>query len=101
MTPIRHRPRQHPGQDSQADQDRRARAGYVYLHSAVDGHTRLAYIEPHDDEKGDTVAGLLAWAAGFFADQGIHRITHVVTDNGPCHRPADFAAAVKAVVARP
>jgi len=26
--------------------DRGARDGYIYLHPAVDGHTRLAYTEP-------------------------------------------------------
>jgi transposase len=31
-----------------------AKAGYLYLHSIVDGFSRLAYTEPLDDEKGTT-----------------------------------------------
>lgn len=55
--------------------------GYDFVHSMVDDHTRLAYSEIHDDEKGDTAAGFLARAAEFFADHGIARIERVMTDN--------------------
>lgn len=33
--------------------------GYVYLHSAVDRHTRLAYTEALDDEKCSSDVGFL------------------------------------------
>ncbi|MGW7492881.1 integrase core domain-containing protein [Streptomyces luteogriseus] len=33
-----------------------AKRGYVYLHSAIDGSSRLAYTEPLADEKGTTAA---------------------------------------------
>jgi hypothetical protein len=46
---------------------RGTRCGYVYLHTPVDGHTRLAYTESLDDEKGTTAAGFLdrakTWSA--------------------------------------
>jgi transposase len=56
------------------------RAGYVYLHSIVDGFSRLAYTEPLDDEKGATAAGFLARAKIWFAAHGITHIHRVVTD---------------------
>ena len=68
-----------------------ARAGYVYLHSAVDGFSRLAYTEPLPDEKGATAAAFLARAKVWFAAYGILHIHRVVTDNGACYRSADFA----------
>lgn len=39
-----------------------AKPGYVYLHSAIDGFSRLAYTEPLADEKGATGAAFLARA---------------------------------------
>jgi len=60
---------------------RKARIGYDYVHSAVDDHSRLAYSEILDDEKGHTAAGFIARAAQFFASCGINRIDAVMTDN--------------------
>jgi Integrase core domain len=51
-----------------------AKAGYLYLHSIVDGLSRLAYTEPLDDEKGTTAAAFLARAKVWFA---AHGITHI------------------------
>jgi len=55
--------------------------GYDYVHSLVDDHTRLAYSEVLDDEKGATCAAFLARAAAYFATYGITRIEEVMTDN--------------------
>jgi transposase len=68
-----------------------AKAGYVYLHSIVDGFSRLAYTEPLPDEKGATAAGFLARAKVWFAAHGITHLHRIVTDNGACYRSADFA----------
>ena len=57
-----------------------ARAGYIYLHSAIDGFSRLAYTEHLHDETGKTAAGFWARARVFFAAHGITAITRVVTD---------------------
>ena len=70
------------------------RRGYVYLHSIVDGFSRLAYTEPLDDEKGATAASFLARAKVWFAAHGITHIHRVVTDNGACYRSSDFARIV-------
>jgi transposase InsO family protein len=71
-----------------------AKAGYVYLHSVVDGFSRLAYTEPLDDEKGTTAAAFLARAKVWFTAHGITHIHRVVTDNGACYRSRDFARIV-------
>ncbi len=68
-----------------------AKRGHVYLHSAVDGFSRLAYTEPLADEKGWTAAAFLARAKVWFAAHGIIHLHRVVTDNGACYRSGDFA----------
>jgi transposase InsO family protein len=70
-----------------------ARAGYVYLHSAIDGFSRLAYTEALPDETAKTVVGFWARARAWFAAHGITRITRVVTDNGSCYRSKAFTRA--------
>jgi transposase InsO family protein len=70
-----------------------ARAGYVYLHSAVDGFSRLAYTEHLPDETAKTAVGFWARARAWFAAHGITRITRVVTDNGSCYRSKAFTRA--------
>ena len=74
----------------------RKRPGYVYLHSAVDDHSRLAYTEELPDEKGATAAGFWARAVAFFAAHGITTITRVLTDNGSCYRSKVFNKALRA-----
>jgi transposase InsO family protein len=71
-----------------------ARAGYVYLHSAVDGYSRLAYTEHLPDETAATVIGFWARARVWFTAHGITTITRVVTDNGSAYRSTAFARAV-------
>lgn len=48
-----------------------ATAGYVYLHSAVDGFSRLAYTEELDNETAVTATGFMDRARAFFAVHGI------------------------------
>lgn len=71
-----------------------ARRGYTYLHSAIDGFSRLSYTEPLLDEKGATAAAFLTRAKVWFAAHGITHIHRVVTDNGACYRSGDFARIV-------
>ena len=70
-----------------------SRAGYVYLHSAVDGFSRLAYTEALADETAKSAVGFWARARAWFAAHGITRITRVVTDNGSCYRSRAFTRA--------
>jgi transposase InsO family protein len=70
-----------PGEKSSKDR----RAGYRYIHTAVDDRTRIAYSEIHSDEKAITAAGFWARAAGWFTSIGITP-QRVITDNGSCYR---------------
>jgi len=71
-----------------------ARAGYLFLHSAVDGFSRLAYSEHLFDETAATAVGFWARARVWFAAHGITTIPRVATDNGSAYRSATFARAV-------
>src|SRR5665648_327695 len=77
-----------------------ARAGYVYLHSAVDGFSRLAYTEHLPDEKATTTIGFFHRARAFFAAHGITRLVRVITDNGPNYTAKTFTRTVTAVASR-
>jgi transposase InsO family protein len=79
---------------------RGGRAGYVYLHSAIDGYSRLAYTEHLENETAQTTIGFFHRARAFFAAHGITRIVRVVTDNGPNYRAALFHQSVTAVASR-
>jgi transposase InsO family protein len=73
---------------------RGTRTGYVYLHSAIDGYSRLAYTEALPDEKAATAIAFLHRARTWFAAHGITRIGRIVTDNGACYRTEAFARAL-------
>jgi transposase InsO family protein len=69
--------------------------GFDYVHSLVDDHSRLAYSEVLDDEKGPTCGAFLLRAAAYFAGFGIARIERVMTDNHLSYsRSRDVAAAI-------
>jgi transposase-like protein len=61
---------------------KKTRVGYDYVHSVVDDHSRFAYSEILDDEKGSTTAAFFARALTCFAAHGI-TIEAVMTDNAP------------------
>jgi transposase InsO family protein len=56
------------------------RVGEDYAHAIVDDHSRLAYIELHDDERAATVTGFVARALAFFATHGVVA-RRLMTDN--------------------
>jgi len=57
------------------------RVGYDYAHAIVDDHTRLAYVELHNDERAATVTAFVERALAYFAEQGIVA-KRLMTDNG-------------------
>lgn len=59
--------------------NRKRGLGYDYLHAAVDDHSRVAYVEPLPDERGETCAAFLERAVDFFASCGV-RVEAVMTD---------------------
>ena len=63
-------------------QRRKAAVGHAFVHSAIDGCTRIAYSEVLADEQGPTAAGFWRRAEAFFAALGI-AVERVLTDNGP------------------
>ena len=70
------------------------RVGYIYLHSAIDGHTRLAYTEALSDEKATTAVAFLDRARAWFAAHGIVKLERIITDNGACYTSHAFAEAL-------
>lgn len=73
---------------------RGVKAGYVYLHSAIDGYSRLAYTEALPDERAVTAVAFLGRARAWFAAHGITQLERIVTDNGSCYRATAFADAM-------
>jgi transposase InsO family protein len=56
------------------------RVGYDFAHAIVDDHSRLAYVELHNDEKAATVTGFVERALDYFAGHGI-AAKRLMTDN--------------------
>jgi transposase InsO family protein len=71
-----------------------AKAGWEYVHIAVDDYSRLAYAEVLADEKATTAVGFLRRAVSFFARYSIHAQA-VLTDNGPAYNSIAHALACR------
>ena len=56
------------------------RVGYMFAHAIVDDHTRLAFVELHQDEKAATVTAFVARALDWFATHDIHA-KRLMSDN--------------------
>lgn len=69
-------------------------AGYDYVHTVIDDHSRVAYAEIHDDEKGATAAGVLERALAFYAALGV-TVERVISDNAFAYR---HSAAFRGVI---
>ena len=69
------------GDRHRTSDEKRAAVGRDYAHAIVDDHSRLAYVELHDDEKAATVTGFVERALSFFAEHGI-TARRLMTDNG-------------------
>ena len=59
--------------------------GTCFLHTVIDDHSRVAYVEARDDETKETAAQVLRNAAAWFAERGV-TVQRVLTDNGGCYR---------------
>jgi transposase InsO family protein len=59
--------------------------GICYLHTVIDDHSRVGYVEAHDDETAVTAAAVLERAVAWFAERGV-TVQRVLTDNGACYR---------------
>lgn len=83
-----------PTQSSAVHRTSHQRVGYDYVHTVIDDHSRLAYAEIHDDEKGTTAAGVLERAIAFYAALGV-TVERVISDNAFAYR---HSAAFRAVI---
>lgn len=72
---------------------KRRAIGYAFVHSAVDGYSRLAYSEVLSDEQATTATAFWERAEAFFHNHGI-TIERVITDNGSCYRSRLFNEAL-------
>jgi len=78
--------RQHyTGSYTDRDGKRRRKAGWEYVHIAVDDYSRLAYAEVLADEKALTAVGFLRRAVAFYDRHGI-QVERLLTDNGSAYR---------------
>jgi transposase InsO family protein len=82
-----------------ANNPRRTRVGYAFIHTAIDSYSRVAYSEVLPDEKAVTAIGFWQRAHRWFADHGI-LIEVLQTDNGSCYIATAFTAAVAATGVR-
>jgi transposase InsO family protein len=65
--------------------DYKPRTGTSFLHTVIDDHFRVAYLDVGTDEKGTTAAAVLRRAVAWFAQRGV-RVERVLLDNGSCYR---------------
>ncbi len=59
--------------------------GTCFLHTVIDDHSRVAYVEAHDDETKETAVQVLRNAVAWFAERGV-TVDRVLSDNGSCYR---------------
>jgi transposase InsO family protein len=59
--------------------------GTCYLHTVIDDHSRVAYVEAHEDETKETATEVLRNAVAWFAERGV-TVQRVLSDNGSCYR---------------
>ena len=59
--------------------------GTCFLHTVIDDHSRVAYVEARDDETRETASDVLRNAVAWFAERGV-TVQRVLTDNGGCYR---------------
>jgi transposase InsO family protein len=65
--------------------DHKPRTGTAFLHTVIDDHSRVAYVEICADEKAQTAIGVLERAVAWFAERGV-TVERVLSDNGSCYR---------------
>jgi transposase InsO family protein len=59
--------------------------GTCFLHTVIDDHSRVAYVEAHDDETAATATAVLRRAVAWFADRGV-TVHRVLSDNGSAYK---------------
>jgi transposase InsO family protein len=67
------------------NQGRNPLIGTCYLHTVIDDHSRVAYVEARDDETKETATEVLRNAVAWFAERGV-TVHRVISDNGGCYK---------------
>ena len=67
------------------DRHRGPRLGTAFVHTVIDDHSRVAYVEICADETADTAIGVLRRAVAWFAQRGVS-VERVLSDNGSAYR---------------
>jgi transposase InsO family protein len=65
------------------------RAGWEYVHLAIDDHSRIAFSQILPNQKASSAAAFLQAAIAYYARLGI-ALRRLLTDNGPCYRSGIF-----------
>jgi transposase InsO family protein len=73
---------------------RRGKAGWEYVHIAIDDYSRFAYAEVLADERAATAVGFLRRAVASYRRQGV-TVERVLTDNGAAYRAVIHALACR------
>ena len=76
----------------QRDTHRGPLVGTAFLHTVIDDHSRIAYVEIHSDERAATAVAVLRRAVAWFAEHGVS-VKRVLSDNGACYRSLAWAQA--------
>jgi transposase len=79
---------------------RNRRAGWSYLHVAIDDHTRLVYAELLNDERGPSCAAFLRRATAWYAERGI-TLERVLSDNAKAYHGTPLAHGLQRTGHRP
>jgi transposase InsO family protein len=59
--------------------------GTCFLHTVIDDHSRVAYVEAREDETKETATDVLRHAVAWFAERGV-TVHRVLSDNGSCYK---------------
>ena len=87
------------GRGYEGEHSRQRRAGYRFIHTALDDRTRLVYSEILDNEQGQTAAGFWDRAVAWFGAHGV-ACERVLTDNGSCYKSGLWHRACQATNTR-
>ena len=91
----------HFAHGDRAEAHRSRGAGYVFAHCVVDDRSRLAYVELHGDQRGETCAAVLGRAIAWMELQGCGPTQAVMSDNARNYTTSRaFLEAVAAAGAR-
>jgi transposase InsO family protein len=73
---------------------RNVRAGWEFVHLAIDDHSRVGFGKVMANEKARSAVAFLKAAVAYYASLGV-KVERVMTDNGSCYKSHAFKRACK------